>query len=45
MNSNELVDLSATGVIQVVAFSVVYASLAIAWACRWLSRQDVVATM
>lgn len=45
MNSNELVDLSATGVIQVVAFSAVYASLAIAWACRWLSRRDVVATM
>ncbi len=45
MNSNELVDLSATGVIQVVVFSVVYASLAIAWACRRLSRRDVVATM
>ena len=45
MNSNELVDLSATGVIQVVVFSGVYASLAIAWACRWLSRRDVVATM
>lgn len=45
MNSNELVDLSVAGPIQVVVFSVVYASLAIAWACRRLSRRDVVAAM
>lgn len=45
MNSNELVDLSAFGVAQIVVLSVVYASLAIAWACRRLSHRDVVATM
>ena len=45
MNSNELVDLSAFGVAQIVVLSAVYASLAIAWACRRLSRRDVVAAM
>lgn len=45
MNSNELVDLSAFGVAQIVVLSAVYASLAIAWACRRLSRRDVVAAI
>lgn len=44
MNSNTQVDLSAAGVAQIVVLSVVYAALAIAWACRWLARRDVVAT-
>ena len=44
MNSNTMVDLSAIGVAQIVVLSVVYAALAIAWACRWLARRDVVAT-
>lgn len=45
MNSNELVDLSAFGVVQIAVLSAVYAAIALAWACRRLSRKDVVATM
>ncbi|WP_019239591.1 MULTISPECIES: ABC transporter permease [Enorma] len=45
MNSNELVDLSMASVIQIVILSAVYISGALAWACRRLSRRDVVATM
>ncbi len=44
MNSNTMVDLSAIGVAQIVVLSAVYSALALAWACRWLSRRDVVAT-
>ena len=44
MNSNELVDLSAASVVQIVVLSVAYSALALAWACRWLARRDIVAT-
>lgn len=45
MSSNELVDLSAAGIAQIVVLSVAYSLLAIAWSCRWLARRDIVATM
>lgn len=45
MNSNTQADLTVAGVIQIVTLSVVYAALAVVWACRWLRRRDIVATM
>lgn len=45
MNSNTQADLIIAGVIQIVVLSIVYAALAIAWACRWLKRRDIVATL
>lgn len=45
MNSNNLVDLSGTTVVQVAAVSVLYIVAATAAASRWLKHRDIVATL